>query len=172
MRLLGDTMRRILTMLLVSLAALTWAVSDAPQPTTESPEEAIALVLDDWHAAAAAADGQRYFAHFAPGGVFLGTDATERWTVAEFREYAHPYFSAGRGWTYVPHDRHVMLSEGGTLAWVDEELTNEKYGELRGTGVLRKIGGEWKLAHYSLTFTIPNEKAIEVVALLAAVAID
>ena len=150
-------MRRILMMLPVLLAASTM---------TGATEEAIAHVLDDFHAAAAAADEQRYFAHFAPEGVFLGTDATERWTVAEFREYAHPHFSAGRGWTYVPHDRHVMLSGDGTLAWIDEQLTNEKYGELRGTGVLRKIGGTWKLAHYSLTFTIPNEKSLEVVATL------
>ncbi len=163
-------MRRIFTMLLVSTATLVCAAPEAPPRTVA--RDAIAQVLDDWHAAAAAADEQRYFAHFAPEGVFLGTDATERWTVAEFREYVHRHFPAGRGWTYVPHDRHVMLSENGTLAWVDEKLTNEKYGELRGTGVLRKIGGEWKLAHYSLTFTIPNEKAIEVVALLAAVAID
>ena len=159
-------MRRILTMLLVSIAALTWAVSDAPPTTGANPEEAIALVLDDWHAAAAAADEQRYFAHFTPRGVFLGTDATERWTVAEFREYAHPHFAAGRGWAYVPRDRHVMLSENGLLAWIDEKLTNEKYGELRGTGVLRKIDGEWKVAHYSLTFTIPNERALEVVGVL------
>ena len=159
-------MRRIFTMLLVSIAALTWAVPDAPPTTSASPEEAIALVLDDWHAAAAAADEQRYFAHFTPRGVFLGTDATERWTVAEFREYAHPHFAAGRGWAYLPRDRHVMLSENGLLAWIDEKLTNEKYGELRGTGVLRKIDGEWKVAHYSLTFTIPNERALEVVGVL------
>ena len=43
-------------------------------------EEAIAMVLDDWHAAAAAADEDRYFAHFAPDAIFLGTDASERWT--------------------------------------------------------------------------------------------
>jgi ketosteroid isomerase-like protein len=159
-------MRRILTMFLVSVAALTWVVSETPPTKTEVASDAIADVLDDFHAAAAAADEERYFAHFAPDGVFLGTDATERWTVAEFREYAHPHFSEGRGWTYVPHDRYIALSESGTVAWIDEELTNEKYGELRGTGVLRKIDNEWKLAHYSLTFTIPNEKSADVVAAL------
>ena len=39
-------------------------------------EKAVAAVLDDWHAAAAVADEARYFAHFAPDSVFLGTDAT------------------------------------------------------------------------------------------------
>jgi len=129
-------------------------------------EEAIAMVLDDWHAAAAAADEDRYFAHFAPDAIFLGTDASERWTVPEFLAYAHPHFAAGRGWTYAPHDRHVLLSADETLAWIDEGLTSKKYGELRGTGVLRSVDGEWKLVHYSMTFTIPNAKAQAVVSLI------
>jgi hypothetical protein len=37
---------------------------------------------------------------FAPDGIFIGTDATERWTVAEFKAYAKPHFDKGRGWTY------------------------------------------------------------------------
>ncbi len=159
-------MRKALMMTLVSFAAVTWAVTETPPTKTETARDAIVHVLDDFHAAAAAADEERYFAHFAPDAVFLGTDATERWTVAEFREYAHPHFAEGRGWAYVPHDRYVVLAQSGSVAWIDEELTNEKYGELRGTGVLRKIGGEWKLVHYSLTFTIPNEKSLEVVATL------
>ena len=36
-------------------------------------EKAISRVLDDWHAAASAADEQRYFGHFTPDAVFLGT---------------------------------------------------------------------------------------------------
>src|SRR5262245_65773011 len=46
-------------------------------------------VLDGLHDAAAKADEKRYFDHFAPGAVFLGTDARERWTLEEFRAYAH-----------------------------------------------------------------------------------
>ena len=34
-----------------------------------------------WHDAAAKADEERYFAHFAEGGVFAGHRRTERWTV-------------------------------------------------------------------------------------------
>jgi hypothetical protein len=47
-------------------------------------------VLDDWHPAASVADEPRYFGHFAPNGVFMGTDATERWTVTEFQKWAQP----------------------------------------------------------------------------------
>jgi hypothetical protein len=123
-------------------------------------------VLDDWHAAAADADEERYFGHFAPEAIFLGTDAGERWTVEEFRAFAHPHFSEGRGWTYLPHDRRIMFSPDGGVAWFDERLHSEKYGELRGTGVLRRIGSDWKLLHYSMTFTIPNDRAREVVELI------
>ncbi len=127
----------------------------------------ITAVLDDFHQAAAAADEDRYFAHFAPEGVFLGTDASERWTVDEFRAYAHPHFSQGNGWTYKPGERHIEVSDGGRIAWFDEKLTNEKYGELRGTGVLRNIDGQWKIAQYNLTFTIPNDATGEIVARIA-----
>lgn len=127
-----------------------------------SPE----AVLDDWHAAAAEADEARYLGHFAPDAVFLGTDASERWTLEEFTEYVREYFPRG-GWTYLPHDRHVMRSDDGRLAWFDEGLTHGSYGELRGTGVLRLVDGLWRLAHYNMTFTIPNDVAREVVRVVA-----
>ena len=69
-------------------------------PAFGESASAVTAVLDDWHAAAAAADEGRYFGHFAPGAVFLGTDATERWTVDEFRRYAHPYFAKGKAWSF------------------------------------------------------------------------
>jgi hypothetical protein len=121
----------------------------------------IASVLDDFHRAAAAADEVRYFAHFDPDGVFLGTDATERWTVVEFRVYAHARFAKGKGWTYRPRDRHVTLTPEGT-AYFDELLDNDKYGVCRGTGVLRKVNGTWRIAQYTLSFTVPNEAALDV----------
>ncbi len=56
---------------------------------------AIAKTLDALHAAASKPDEARYFALFAPGAVFIGTDATERWTIEEFRSYAHARFATG-----------------------------------------------------------------------------
>jgi ketosteroid isomerase-like protein len=120
-------------------------------------------VLDDWHRAASKADEARYFGHLAEDAVFLGTDATERWTKEEFIAFVHPYFSKGQGWTYMPRDRHVMISSDRGLAWFDERLDNDKYGELRGTGVLRNENGVWKIVHYSMVFPIPNEVTKEVV---------
>jgi hypothetical protein len=125
----------------------------------------VAEVLDDWHDAAAQADESRYLEHFAPEAVFLGTDATERWTLEEFTDYVQLYFPKG-GWTYHPRCRHVRFAQGGTHAWVDELLDNEKYGTLRGTAVLQLIDGRWRIAHYSMTFAVPNERAAAVVEVI------
>ncbi len=124
--------------------------------------------LDHFHASASRADGDAYFAHFAPEGVFLGTDATERWTVDEFRAYAAVPFSEGRGWTYVPkaNGRHIELIRGSTIAVFDELLVNEKYGECRGTGVLRNRGDHWLIVQYNLHFPVPNDLAEHVTTMI------
>ena len=131
-----------------------------------SVEEAVASVLDDFHAAAARADFDRYFGHFAAAGVFIGTDATEHWTVEEFRAYARPHFDAGRGWTYVPGARHVYVSPDGRTAWFDELLEQASLGLTRGTGVLLLVEGRWRIAQYHLTIPVPNELAPQVVAMI------
>ncbi|MBL8762878.1 MAG: nuclear transport factor 2 family protein [Phycisphaerae bacterium] len=137
----------------------------APGPRG-NPEE-IARVLDDFHDAASKADSVRYFGHFATQGVFLGTDATERWDVAAFRAYAEPHFSAGKGWTYHAVERHVSVHPDGAAAWFDERLKNAKFGECRGSGVLVRENGAWKIAQYNLTIPIPNDLAEPVVKLIA-----
>ena len=38
----------------------------------------------------------------------------------------------------------------------------------RGSGVLKKIDGKWKIAHYVLSIAIPNENVSEVIELKAA----
>lgn len=154
-------------LLSVMLVLAPPATSSSPSPSPAPAE--VAALLDRFHAAASRADEAAYFACFAPDGVFLGTDATERWTVEEFRAYAREPFSKGKGWTYVPEERHVRVSADGRVAWFDERLRNEKYGACRGTGVaIRPDAADatgWRIAHYSLTFLVPNEKAEAVVAI-------
>lgn len=124
-----------------------------PQP---SPA-AVDSVLNDWHEAAAQADFARYFDHFASdSAIFMGTDASERWTVAEFRRWAKPYFKRGQAWSFTPAKRHVYFSEDGQIAWFDESLDTPNLGPARGSGVLRHKEGEWKIAHYNLSVPIPN----------------
>src|SRR6266568_7290031 len=104
--------------------------------TGKTPEVEVASVLDDWHAAAAAADESRYFGHFTAEAVFLGTDATERWTREEFRKYAHPHFAKGKAWSFVAVSRRVSFSPDRSVAWFDERLDTPNLGPARGSGVL------------------------------------
>ena len=129
-----------------------------------TPEEDVGVVLDGLHAAAAKADGAAYFALYTPDAVFIGTDATERWSLSQFRAYAEPFFSKGQGWTYAPRERHVTLApvDCRCIAWFDELLDSKSYGTARGTGVLVKTDAGWKVAQYALTFPIPNDVADEV----------
>jgi len=132
------------------------------------PTVAINAMLDDWHKAAADADEARYFGHAGPEFVFLGTDASERWDLASFRAFAHPYFAKGKAWTFLPHDRHVIVAPGAKVAWFDEKLDSASYGNCRGSGVVRLIDGKWKIVHYNLTIPIPNALAKKVVEMIRA----
>ncbi len=129
---------------------------------------AVDTLLDRFHLAASEADGERYFSYFAPDGIFIGTDAGERWNVDQFRSFAEPYFSRGQGWTYRPVSRNVYVN--GQTAWFDEILENDSYGITRGTGVLVREGEEWRIAQYHLTIPIPNEVAEDVVNLIRELA--
>ena len=123
------------------------------------------MMLSMWHIAAAHGDYDNYFSRMTDDAVFLGTDPEERWTRPEFEAFARPYFDGKEAWTYTMVDRNVILEPGEApaVAWFDESLENKKYGRCRGTGVaVRGDDGKWRIAHYSLTFLIPNEKTPEV----------
>jgi hypothetical protein len=48
-----------------------------------------------------------------------------------------------------------MLINREKMAWFDELSTQMKI--CRGSGVLVKIGNDWKIKHYVLSMTVPNE---------------
>lgn len=114
-------------------------------------------LMSDWHHAAAVADAETYFGALAPGAVFLGTDARERWTKEDFRKWAAPYFRRPSAWTFHAVRRQVYVSADGGTAWFDEDLVSPHYWPCRGSGVLEKISGRWRIRQYNLAFTIPNE---------------
>ncbi len=157
-------MRHVLAALSLLLAAL------ATPAFAATPEEDIGAVLDRLHAAAARADGPAYFALYTPDAVFIGTDVTERWTLPEFRAYAEPHFSKGKGWAYAPRVRHVTVApiDCRCVAWFDEVLDSAGYGTTRGTGTLVKTADGWKVSQYVLTFPIPNDIAKDVTATIKA----
>ncbi|GAA0858717.1 nuclear transport factor 2 family protein [Aliiglaciecola litoralis] len=119
-------------------------------------------VLDLLHESASKAQMQPYFSLFAEHGVFIGTDASERWNKEAFAAFAKPYFDSGKGWTYVPLKRNVSFSKSGKVAWFDEILQHKTYGECRGTGVLELGEAGWQLTQYHLTFPIPNAIAADI----------
>jgi uncharacterized protein (TIGR02246 family) len=161
---------------LVALAAAACAGPSGAAPAQrladpQAARTAVARVLDDWHAAAAQANEEAYFRHFAPGGVFLGTDGTERWDVTAFREYAHPHFAKGKAWSFRPVRRAIAVSDDGRTAWFDEDLTTPNLGPARGSGVLVLRDGpgraRWRIAQYNLSVPIPNGRFDQVKKLIS-----
>ncbi len=158
---------RATSLFAIAMATLVSCAKTPAMMDLSKEEREIARVLDDWHDAAAKADEGRYFGHFASNGVFLGTDATERWDVASFRAYAHPHFAKGKAWTMRAISRHIAFAEGARIAWFDEGLETVNLGPARGSGVLVRENGAWRIAQYNLTITVPNERFKEVRDLLA-----
>lgn len=158
--------RHVALLLAASLVGACAPAAEPPAVDTTTETAAVDSVLTALHTLAAAGDFDRYFGLFAADAIFFGTDATERWTVDQFRGYA----SQSKGWTYDKTERHVFLDADGHTAWFDERLQNANYGETRGTGVLRKDETGWKIVQYNLTIPIPNALADSVVAQIRAMA--
>ncbi|WGM47040.1 hypothetical protein KOAAANKH_01914 [Brevundimonas sp. NIBR10] len=138
--------------------------------TATTPEAEVAAVLDRLNVASSAADGPAYFALFTPDARFIGTDASEHWSRAEFQALYEPYFASGKGWSYPATARTITLApiDCRCVAWFEEKLVNAKYGETRGSGVLRLVDGQWKIEQYVLSFSVPNDRSDAVIAAIKA----
>ena len=122
----------------------------------------INATLNSWHKAAADANYNDYFSLMTDDAVFIGTDATENWDKKAFQAYSKPHFDKGKAWNFTVLERHIYFDKTGKTAWFDE-LLNTQMKICRGSGVLVKIGTEWKIKQYVLSMTIPNENSNEVV---------
>jgi hypothetical protein len=128
----------------------------------------VTVLLRQWHRAAARGDFDGYFGRMTDDAVFLGTDANERWTRAEFEAFARPYFDGVEAWTYEQVETHLAVGpvdragDDPDTVWIDEVLWNDKYGSCRGTGLARREDDGWRLQRYSLSFLIPNDRAAAV----------
>jgi ketosteroid isomerase-like protein len=118
-------------------------------------------MLTKWHHAAAVADAKTYFNYLADDAIYMGTDATEYWTKAEFQKWAEPWFKRKSAWTIYATQRNIYLSKDKTYAWFDETLV-ARFGPARGSGILIKTKDGWKIQHYNLAMTIPNEVSKQV----------
>ncbi|WP_419213494.1 nuclear transport factor 2 family protein [Maribacter sp. X9] len=130
----------------------------------QSEKNQISKTLDTWHAAAAAADFEAYFNLMTDDAVFIGTDAEENWQLDAFKSYAKPHFDKGKAWNFTAVERNIYIDEVANLAWFDE-LLDTQMKLCRGSGILKKEDGKWKIAHYVLSIAVPNEYVDELVGL-------
>lgn len=128
----------------------------------------INTLLDNWHRAAAEAKFESYFNALSEESIFIGTDATENWNKKQFMAFAKPYFDKGKAWNFTALERHIYFSKDKKMAWFDE-LLNTQMKICRGSGVLIKVGKEWKIKHYVLSMTIPNDNTNEVIKIKAPI---
>lgn len=143
------------------ILSLIFLISALAQAQTNEKAK-INSVLDSWHKAAAEAKFDTYFGMMSEESIFIGTDATENWNKKDFMAFAKPYFDKGKAWNFTALERHVYFDKSGKTAWFDE-LLNTQMKICRGSGVLVKTGNEWKIKHYVLSMTIPNDNTNEVI---------
>lgn len=124
--------------------------------TEPTDAQAIHTMLDAWHKAAATADEDVFFGSMTEDGIYLGTDATERWLRDELKEWSKKYFERESAWAFTATKRHVYFSEDGQTAWFEEEL-DTWMGPCRGSGVVQLSAEGWKIRHYNLAILVPND---------------
>jgi thiol-disulfide isomerase/thioredoxin len=121
--------------------------------------------LDAWHRAAATANREVFFGSMDEDSIYIGTDAGERWRKTEFSSWAGHAFDRSCAWDFKPIERQIYISEDGNYAWFNETLATWM-GVCRGSGVLKRYENHWKIKHYHLSVTVPNEIIKEFIALV------
>lgn len=133
---------------------------------SQSDTVAIHKFIDDWHLAATRADAKAYFGSIADNGIFIGTDATERWNKQQFYTFARPHFDKGKAWDFKAYGRSVHVSNDGRFVWFSELLTTWM-GVCRGSGILENTPQGWKIQQYHLSVTVPNDLIRDFITLVA-----
>lgn len=154
--------------MLFSLSILLFSSFISADQDNTKEKANINSTLDAWHKAASEANYNAYFSLMTEDAVFIGTDATENWNKKDFQAYAKPHFDKGKAWSFTALERHIYFDKTGKTAWFDE-LLNTQMKICRGSGVLVKIGKEWKIKHYVLSMTIPNDNSSEVIKVKASI---
>ncbi|MCG2792646.1 MAG: nuclear transport factor 2 family protein [Weeksellaceae bacterium] len=156
-------MNKYLSLLLFVLLSFSIPLSAQKKGFHENVQKKnVGLVLDNLNEFAAKADFKNYFDLFADQSTYIGTDATEIWDKKQFMDYAKPHFDKGHGWDFKSLKRTITFSKDGNYAWFDE-LLDTQMKICRGSGVLEKINGNWKVKQYVLSATVPNEVMSDVI---------
>lgn len=140
------------------------SIKNSNQPSEEATKQQLNKLLDNWHQAAADAEFETYFDLMAENSIFIGTDASENWSKTEFITFSKPFFDAGKAWAFKATERAIYFNDRKDVAWFDE-LLDTWMGTCRGSGVIENENGAWKIKHYVLSVTIPNELMDEFISL-------
>jgi hypothetical protein len=140
----------------LGIALSVVSLSSFADDNVELEKISIDKVLNSFHQAAADSKEKPYFDLLSEDAIFLGTDASERWTKEAFKAFVVPYFSKGEGWLYTPLKRNISFRESNKFAFFDELLSSKTYGTCRGSGVLIKTKHGWKISQYNLSIPMPN----------------
>lgn len=143
-------------------------ISCASTKNSDQQKTEISTVLDNWHKAAADANYDNYFDTMSDESIYIGTDATENWNKKQFQAFAKPYFDKGKAWNFKAIERNIYFSKNGKNVWFDELLSTQMK-LCRGSGVMVQENGQWKIKHYVLSMTIPNDTTDQVVKIKAPI---
>jgi hypothetical protein len=130
--------------------------------TNSSTKKDINYLVNKWHKDVASVNYDSYFDLMDTESIFIGTDNSENWTKEAFQKFAKPFFDRKKTWEFTSIERHIYFSKNHNIAWFDE-LLNTWMGICRGSGVLEFNDNKWKLKHYVLSVTVPNEEMKKVI---------
>lgn len=126
------------------------------QTTNRDNRQTIDSLMNNWHRAAANGNLTAYIGAMDTNSIYIGTDATENWKRDEFETFCKPYFDKKTTWDFKTLSRNIYLSVNQQTAWFDE-LLKTHMGTCRGSGTLELKENGWKIKHYVLSLTIPND---------------
>ncbi len=162
-------MKKIISIVLISFLIFSIPLSAQKKGFYENVQKKnINKLLDDLNVLAANAEFEKYFECFAEESQYIGTDATEVWTKKEFKDWSKPYFDKKTTWNFKSLKRNIFFSKDGYYAWFDEILDTQMK-ICRGSGVVEKINGKWKIRQYVLSVTVPNDVVEEVTKIKAPI---
>ena len=159
-------MKNVIFLIILTFFACNTKTVVISENNISRQKQIINKLLNDWHKAAANADLDAYFNKMSDDAIYLGTDASERWTKDEFFKFCKPYFDKGKAWDFKAKNRTVYFSKNYKTAWFEETL-DTWMGECRGSGVLLYKNNSWKIAHYNLAVAVPNDVIKKYIDLLS-----
>lgn len=151
-------------LLFALVLTITTSCGTASKTSTTSKNE-VENLLNQWHIDVAQYDFEAYFNKMTDDAVFIGTDAGEVWNKKQFMDFSKPYFDKKQTWDFKPLKRNIYFDSNNKIAWFDE-LLDTWMGLCRGSGVVRKTKDGWKIEHYVLSVTVPNDDIDQVIKII------